>query len=340
MKVLVTGASGFLGSHLVSRLARQGDEVRALARRSSKTDHLRQPGVEIVYGDLKDRESLRRAVEGVDMVYHAGAALSGSWQEFEESTIKGTERMLELALAAKVKRFVHISSLAIYQVYELKKNTLVEETYAYEKAPEKVGNYTHSKVEAEQLAFRFYEKGLPVVAVRPGIIYGPRGKVLFPHLGYLLKNKLFVLIGQGDNLLPLTYIDNTVDAILLAAEKREAVGHAYNIVDAEEITQKVYLEKYMAATHSRFVVVSLPFSLLLSSITLVEQLRKSGVLNGAASPSRYGLTSKYKSLRFDTSKAKKELSWEQKISLAEGLKCTFEWYNTVRREGGSSSIIK
>jgi nucleoside-diphosphate-sugar epimerase len=331
MKVLVTGATGFLGGHLASRLVRQGDEVRALARRTSKIGHFRQQGVEVVYGDLKDRETLQHAVDGMEIVYHAGAAMSGSWKDFEESTIKGTERMLELSLEAGVKRFVHVSSLAVYQVYELQKNTLVNENNPYEKTPEKVGHYAHSKVEAEKLAFRFHEKGLPVVIVRPGIIYGPRGKVLFPHIGYPVKNKLFVIIGNGDNLLPLTYIDNTVEAILSAGAKEGVLGQAYNIVDDEAITQREYLEKYMAATHSRFLTLSMPFSLLLLSILLVEQMRNLGILTKASSPSMYGLVAKYKSLRFDTCKAKKELNWHPEISLEEGLKNTFDWYNNNHR---------
>jgi nucleoside-diphosphate-sugar epimerase len=329
MKVLVTGATGFLGSHLVSRLVQQDDEVRALARKTSKIDHLPQQGVEIVYGDLKDRTSLQRAVEGVDIVYHAGAAMSGSWEEYEESTVKGTERMLELSLDAGVKRFVHISTIAVYRVYGLEKNSIIDENCPSEETPEKVGPYARAKVEAEKRVWRFYEKGLPVVVIRPGIIYGPRGKILFPHLGFPLKAGLFVIIGKGNHLLPLTYVDNTVDAILLVATREESVGQAYHIVDDGEITQREYLKKYMAATHSKFITLSVPFSLLLFSAILAEQLKKLKALNKSSSLSRYSLVSKWTSLRFDASKAKKELGWRPKVSLEEGLKRTFEWYNNT-----------
>src|SRR5262245_7309629 len=99
MKALVTGATGFLGGRLVARLVSQGDEIRVLARKTSKINHLLQHGVDIVYGDLKDRKTLHHAIEGMDIIYHAGAAMSGSWEEYQESTVKGTERMLELSLA-------------------------------------------------------------------------------------------------------------------------------------------------------------------------------------------------------------------------------------------------
>jgi nucleoside-diphosphate-sugar epimerase len=325
MKVLVTGATGFLGSHLVAQLVRRGDAVRVLTRKTSKTGYLPQ-GVEIVYGDLKDEESLRPAIEGTDIVYHAAAAMRGSWQEYEESTINGTARMLELSWQAGVKRFVHISSIIVYQVYELEKNAIVDESCPYVRDPERYGPYTRSKVEAEKLAFRFHKKGLPVVVVRPGLIYGPYGKVLFPHVGYALGGRLFFIIGRGDNLLPLTYVENTVDAILLAAIREEAIGQTYNIVDGVEITQREYLGKYIAATQANFHTLSVPFSLLLFLTALVEQLGDLGMMNIASLPSKYGLRSKWKSLKFDSSKAQRELYWHPRIGLEEGLKRTFEWY--------------
>jgi nucleoside-diphosphate-sugar epimerase len=317
MKVLVTGATGYLGSHLISRLVRQGDEVRALVRNTSKTNQLLQYGVDIVYGDLKDSETLQRAIEGMDIVYHAGAATSGSWQEYEESTIKGTERLLELSMQAGVKRFVHISSVVVYQVYGLAENTLVDENYPLEKAPENVGPYTYSKVEAEKLVLRFHQKGLPAVIVRPGLIYGCRD-IILPSIGYFLRDWLFVMIGKGDNWLPLTYIENTVDAILLAGSKKEALGQAYNIVDDDAITQRDYLRRFKSITCRKFLTVPVPFSLLLFLITLVEQARRLGLLNKATRPSKYGLVSKWNTLRFDASKAKKDLNWQPKVSFEEG----------------------
>jgi nucleoside-diphosphate-sugar epimerase len=325
MKVLVTGGTGFLGRHLATRLVRQGDDVRVLARKTSSIDHLPQ-GVEIVYGDLKDKASLEMAVKGADVVYHAAAAMRGSWQEYEQSTINGTARMLELSLQTGVKRFVHISSIIVYEVYELGKNAIVDESCPYVRAPEQYGPYTRSKVAAEKLAFDFLKKGLPVVVVRPGLVYGPYSKVLFPHVGYSLGGRLFFIIGRGDNLLPLTYIDNIVDAILLAGAKEGAVGHVYHIVDEVEITQREYLKKYIAATNQKFIVTAVPLSLLFRLAALIEQLRRFGLLNSASLPSKYGLASKWKSLTFDTSKARKQLNWHPRISLEEGLKRTFDWY--------------
>lgn len=329
MKVLVTGATGFLGGHLVNKLLKAGDRVRILARHSANVEPLQTRGVEVVYGDLSDKASLKTAVEGIDIVYHLGAAMGGSWADYEEVTVKGTQRMLDVSLAAGVQRFVHISSLAVYQVYGLKRNAIIDETRPCDPTPEKVGSYSRSKVEAEKIVLQYYGKGLPVTIIRPGLIYGPRGRVMFPHIGQFLKNKIFLLIGQGTNLLPFTYVENTVEAIRLAGINDAAVGQIYQVVDDSEITQREYLNKFMAATQSKFPTLPIPFFFFISAAFLVDRLKSFGLLKSSTF-SQYGVISKYKSLRFDSSKAKKELDWDPRIGLDEGLSKTFSWYNNAQ----------
>ncbi|MBE9069915.1 NAD-dependent epimerase/dehydratase family protein [Leptolyngbya cf. ectocarpi LEGE 11479] len=329
MKVLVTGATGFLGGHLVAKLMQAGDQVRILARPTAKVESLQQQDVEIVYGDLSDQTSLKTAVDGVDVVYHLGAAMGGSWANYEDITVRGTQRMLEVSLAAGVQRFVHISSLAVYQVYGLKRNAIIDETRPCDPTPEKVGSYCRSKVEAEKIVLQYYGKGLPVTIIRPGLIYGPRGRVMFPHIGQFLKNKIFLLIGQGTNLLPFTYVENTVEAIRLAGVSETAVGQIYQVVDDSEITQREYLNKFMAATRSQFPTLPIPFFLFIVAAFLVDRLKTVGLLKSSTF-SQYGVISKYKSLRFDSSKAKKELNWAPHIGIEEGLSKTFAWYNKAQ----------
>jgi 2-alkyl-3-oxoalkanoate reductase len=325
-KVLVTGGTGFLGSHLVNRLVREGHRVRVLARRMNRLEHLPR-NVEIAYGDLRDRVSLSRAMEGIEFVYHAGAAMGGGFEEFEESTIRGTKWMLELSLAAGVKRFIHISSLTVYEMSGWKRNSVIDESCPYPKDPRKVGPYAFSKVEAERLVSDYQSRGLPTVIVRPGIIYGPRGKVMFPHIGYNLPGNFFMLVGRGSNLLPLTYIDNTVDAILIAAENDRAVGQAFTIVDDEiEITQKQYLKRYLEATGDRWRVLPVPIGFILLPVSVLELAGKIGLVKGKHLPSRYSMAVKYCSLRYSSSKARKELNWQPKVGLEEGLRRTFGWY--------------
>jgi nucleoside-diphosphate-sugar epimerase len=118
---------------------------------------------------------------------------------------------------------------------------------------------------------------------------------------------------------------------VLAAQSEMAVGRAYTLVDGDEITQKEYLRRFLVAVKSDLFVVSIPFSLLLGAVKVVEQLRKTGVLRSKSGPTVYGLASKYKSLRFDTSKARNELKWSPSVTLEQGLLRTFTWYNQASR---------
>jgi 2-alkyl-3-oxoalkanoate reductase len=321
MNVLVTGATGFLGSRLVAALARQGHTVRAFARQPKAIEHLRLTNVETVRGDLKDRTSLQRAVAGVDIVYHAAAAMRGSWQEFSESTIRGTEWMLELSLNESVKRFVQISSITVYDFHVCARNALIDESCPWEPAPKRVGPYVHGKIEAERHAFAYLKRGLPVVIVRPGIIYGPGGPMMHPHVGYFLTRKWFVLVGRKDGLLPIVYIDNVVDGIILAATCETAVGQAYNLIDEAIITRKEYLDRYRAAMHSPGHIIPLPLPLLLAAAMAAEPLKLMGVLNHFATS--YGLAGQYKSMQIDAAKARRELGWRSRIGLEEALRRTF-----------------
>ncbi len=321
MKILVTGATGFLGSRLVSALAGQGHTVRALSRGSGLENQLQKTNVEIVRGDLKDLESLREAIDGIDMVCHAAAAMSGPWQEHLETTVQGTEWMLKIAQEAGVKRFVHISSITVYRTWDHGREALIDETSPWDPYPERLGPYAHSKIEAEKRALRYLRQGLPVVVIRPGIIYGPGGRVMHPNVGYFVTKKLFLLVGSGDNLLPLTYVDNTVDGILLALSSDKAVGQIYNLIDGAAITQREFLEHYRASVNGRFITLSLPLSLLLAGAALARYLKWFGI--ASITTTAYGFKAQYANVSFDAAKARRELGWQPRIALEEGLRRTF-----------------
>ena len=321
MKVLVTGATGFLGGYLVSALAARGDFVRALSRRIGMDSRLQRDHVEIIRGDMKDQDSLRKAIDGVDVVCHAAAAMRGSWREYTETTIQGTEWMLKLSHEAGVKRFVHISSINVYQRGGLQKGAILDETSPLDPHPERLGPYAHAKIEAEKHAYRYLSQGLPVVVIRPGIIHGPGGRVVHPDVGYFATKKLFLLVGGGEKPLPLTYVDNTVDGILLALSTDKAVGQAYNLVDHVVITQKEFLDRYRAAAAVRFVTVPLPLPLLLAGAAMADRLNRFGIASIVTTS--YEFKAQYANIRFDASKARHELGWQTRIALEEGLERTF-----------------
>jgi len=328
--VFVTGATGFVGSHLVERLTDQGAEVRALVRPRSKLDHLKTLNVDCVEGDLRDATTLTRAMEGCDIVYHCAATTNGSWSDYLAGTVQGTRDVLEAAVAARIKRLVYISSLSVYPVNQFAQHASITEDAPLEPHPEQRGYYTQSKVEAEKLVIATHERAvLPIVILRPGTIYGPRGKVFFPRIGYGFRNKVFVILGRGDNILPLTYIENVVDAICLAGSREVAAGHIYNIVDDDPITQYEYLIEFLRSTGLTAFTVRVPLTAVSLLVSLLEA--QASLARHAPLLSRYRLTSATKDVRYNTSHANAHLGWKPNVSLQEGLKRTFEWYNALAK---------
>ena len=220
-----------------------GHTVRGLVRRTSRTQLLERLGVEIFRGDLKDCDSLRRAVEGVELVVHAATTMSGIPQEYVESTVKGSLALLAAAEKAGVRRFVHISSISVYKLGKLAKGKKITEDSPYEDDPSFLTNYSRSKIDAERAALHFGCDGtMQVIVLRPGILYGPRGKWQMPRIGYALGKNWYVVIGNGRNLLPVCYVSNCARAALLAAESTEARGGVFNILDDQLFTQREYLD--------------------------------------------------------------------------------------------------
>jgi 2-alkyl-3-oxoalkanoate reductase len=325
MRALVTGGSGFLGGHLVGRLVREGHEVTVLARESSNTAHLPEQ-VRIVRGDLDDARTFDGLLDGIDVVFHAGAAIGGSWPQMERTTVEGTGRMLQAALEAGVSRFVHVSSVVVYQVGNLANNTPLDETAILELRPKMVGPYTWSKVEAEKLVRTYQRRGLPTVIVRPGLIFGPRSPLFWPNIG-VMKGGVCLLAGDREDRLPLVHVDDVTAALVLAATSPAAVGRAYHVADSEGLSKRAYLEKLGEARGKPIRIVPLPASLLNLAAVLAARLQGFGLLRGKALPTPYGLRSKYRGLRFDCSRAMTELGWRPRQSLEQRLEAHFNRSN-------------
>jgi nucleoside-diphosphate-sugar epimerase len=320
MKVLVTGGTGFLGRHLVERLAREGHEVSVLARRATRLPRLRGLEVRTVAGDLRQWSSLSGAVAGQEAVIHCAGhvAASGRWIDYLEANVLGTERLIQKALEAGVDRFVHVSSIGVYGLAS--PGTVVTEDSGYDPDPASRGFYTRSKIEADQLASWYAARErAPITIVRPGTIYGPGGKAGLVRAGTRV-GPLHVVFGDGSNQLPLTYVDNVVDALLLAATRVGPPGRAYTIVDEEQVTQRAYLERLgpiLLGREPRTVYLPLPVVQVLAG--LADRAR--ATLRGRRSPQGlyHRISRSLQSVRYDTTRARTELGWKPRITFEEAL---------------------
>ncbi len=236
----ITGATGFVGSHVAQRARSLGHTVRCLARANADTAFLKSLGCEIVAGDLTDAAILQEALKGIDVVVHSAAKV-GDWghvDEFRKVNVEGLRNLLDAAKGQKLQRFVHLSSLG---VYEARHHHGTDER---EPLPElHIDGYTQSKVEAEKLALDYHRlHGVPATILRPGFIYGPRDRSVLPRIAERLGKGSIIYIARGQYALNTTYVGNLVDAIFLGAENPKAIGEVFNITDGEFVSKRRYFE--------------------------------------------------------------------------------------------------
>lgn len=336
--ILITGASGFLGGHLTRTLVSHGLSPRVLVRSPNQGEELLGSQVEICRGDLRDAEAVRRAVAGVEVIYHCAAMVksSGSRADFFDCNVGGTERLLTAALAAGVRKVVHVSSVAVYGP---SKKTIVREDDEYDPFPQQRGFYTWSKIEADRLAVQFSkERDLSVAVVRPGIIYGPGAKPFFARLHLSLKDQVHFIIGSPHALLPLVFVDSVVEALLRAGQLLNGRTQVYNIVDGA-IIQRDYLQRQAEVMGTRPRVVYLPPAWVRQGALLLEMLYTL-LRKGTPALSRYRILRACQSLAYDTTKARKELGWRPPVSLPEGLERTWQWWRDHKEFFGQNSLPK
>jgi 2-alkyl-3-oxoalkanoate reductase len=315
MKALVTGATGFLGAATVARLRADGVIVRALVRSGGAASDADERHV----GDLRDADALARAVDGVDWVIHAGARVSttGPWEEFETVNVRATETLIARAAAAGVGRVVHVSSLSVYGVPA--DGATITEDSAYDDGGGERGFYARSKLAADQVAAAAMRAGEPVTIVRPGLLYGP-GRM--PPLARRIAavGPLRVLLASPDYLLPLAYVDNVADAIVLAARTPVARGRAYTIVDVHA-RQADYARLYRQAAGARWHTVYAPLGLLRAAVSGAE--RAAGLLGRRSPITRHQVERTLRSATFTTRRAHDELGWQPRVPIDEALRRTF-----------------
>ncbi len=324
MKILVTGASGFLGGALTQALLRDGEDVRVLARASSRLTHLEGLPVEIVTGTLADKESLRPAVAGVHTLYHC-AGLSadwGAWDAFYQANVAGTRALLDVAEAAGVQRFLHVSTSDVYGYPP----EACDETHPITD----VGlPYNRSKGLGEQAVWDWHARtGLPVTVVRPASIYGPRSKDFVAEIAALLYRRQMVLLDGGRVHAGLLYIDNAVAAMRAAATSPRTVGQAYNLRDPIDITWRDYIAALAAGLQRPFPWIRLPGGVALALARGMETLHRRLRLPGRPLLTRHAVYIMIRSQGYAIDKAQRDFGLTAPVSFEEGMARTLAWLDT------------
>ena len=324
---LVTGASGLLGSHVVEQLRKRGKPVRVLVRRGSDRTWLQSQGVEFVEGDVTEPHTLEAACRGVDVVYHSAARVGdwGPWEEFVRITIEGTRNMLEAAIAAKVRRFVHVSSISCYGYHT--KEGVVDETFGLGYKMYRWAYYTKSKVAAENLVWDAYRaKRIETTVIRPAWIYGPRDRTTIARLYNMIRTGQAKILGDGTNRLNVVYAGNIAEAAIEAAHRADCNGEAFNCSNDGEITQQQYFDLLARSIGADPVKKKVPYWLAYRAGHLCEII---GHMFNAKKPpfiTRYAVWLMGRRSFFSAEKARRVLNWKPTVTYDVGVPMTIRWY--------------
>lgn len=320
MKALVTGATGFIGSHLTEELVRRGYEVTCLVRRTSFLGELEGLGVHFVIGDCRDKPSLEKAVEGMDFVFHLAAVINAQdWEAYYQVNFLGTRNLLEACAKRNpnLKKFLFVSSISAAGPSE--KGKAIKES----DPTRPISNYGRSKLLAEQSVLENSDR-IPAVILRPSNVLGPRQKELFISIK-LVKRKIMPLVGTGEPQTSLCYVGDVVDALILTAESEKAKGKVYFLADPNPYAWTEITDAIADTLGIHFFILKVPFCLQMFAASVSEIsarltrtrpfLTKEGVL----------VAKRYYWI-YDSSKIERELGFVPKIHLKEAIMKTIDWY--------------
>lgn len=332
LRWLITGATGFIGSHVAEALARRHEAVVALVRRATDASWLEKLGVEIVRGDLFDREALELACRQVAIVVHCAARV-GDWgpvEEYRRVNVEGLRNLLEAARQVPLRRFIHLSSLGVYEArdhYGTDENEPLPEHH--------IDGYTQTKVEAERLLRQYQEQyGVPVVILRPGFVYGARDRTVLPRLIHALEQGQIRYLGSGEEAMNTVYVGNVVQAVFLAAEKDQAVGQTYNLTDGQRVSKRQFFEELARAANLPPPSGKVPRWLAqLIAVGMEAWARWRG---DREPPKLTRARVKFLGLNLDFSieKARRQLGYQPEPALQKGLREAVAWF---RQEQAASS---
>jgi len=318
-RVLVTGAAGFVGSALIRRLRERGENPRVFLRTPVAPGSAAE-GLNAVYGSLGEPDAVDRAVAGVEVVYHVGAAMKGWREDFEAGTIWGTKNVVEACLTHGVRRLVYVSSLGVLDHAGHVDGVPVDEASSVEPHPDLRGLYTQTKLAAEGIVrAAAAEHGLDAVILRPGQIFGPGTETVTPN-GVIKIAGQWIVAGAGKRLLPVVYVDDVIDGLLAAETAASARGKTIHLIDPTPLTQNEYL-KWCRPALGKTPILRAPVALLMLVGWMCDVL--SGLMKRPLPLSRYKIRSLKPLSPVDVSLAKQVLGWTPETGSKRGLELTF-----------------
>jgi nucleoside-diphosphate-sugar epimerase len=331
--ILVTGANGFIGSRVVETLLRYGfSNLRCFVRPSSKVERMEKvlaeypdANVDIVQGNLLSRDDCSKAVGGVSVIYHLAAGIDKSFAGAYMNSVVTTRNLLDAAVAAKaLKRFMNVSSFSVYTNAHIRRGGLLDESCAMEdRLVQRHEPYAYGKAKQDELVIEYGRKHeIPYVIVRPGAVYGPGKDAITARVG-IGTFGIFLHLG-GSNTIPLAYVDNCAEAMVLAGIVTGVDGEVFNIVDDDLPTSRQFLRSYKKHVR-KFRSIYIPYPLFYFLNYAWE--RYSAWSEGQLPPvfNRRRCSAYWKGNRYSTQKMKDRLGWKQLVPYNEAAKRYFDY---------------
>jgi len=330
MKVLITGATGLLGGHLIRELRERGEDIRALVLPVENTDRLVEQGVEVVRGDVTDANTLGSTVKDIELIFHL-AGMMGVWRplaEYRLVNVTGSANLYQAAQQAGVRRFVHTSS---HTVYGLGHGRFLTEKDALRPDPDP---YSLTKAEGDRLIRRLMlSSKVETVILRPGTFFGPGDRLHFGRMAQKVKDGKGLILGRGDNALPFCYVTDVVQGFLLAAYHQDAPGNVYNISNDHPLTQSEMFNAIADAVGGVRPRLHLPYLPIYYGSIVAEKV-VARVTRTKPVVTQLGAMMFGSDNRHSVEKARRELGYEPKVDLHTGIQLAAEWFNA----GGMNEV--
>jgi len=325
MKILVTGATGFVGHALSLKLKELGHEVLGTGRDLEQGQMLQEQGIHFVPADLRQTDAIAELCQGQEMVFHC-AALSSPWGKyinFYQANVMGTLHVIQGCMAHDVKRLIYVSTPSIY--FTEQDSMDVKEDAPL--PPEPISLYAKTKLMAEGLIDQAHENGLNVISIRPRAIFGPGDTTILPRLIRRMERGQLRIIGEADNLVDLTYIDNVVDALILCMESGDhTLGKKYNISSGQPVRLWDMIRFLCEELGYPFPTKQLPYNKAMRLAGILEWVYGTFLFGLEPPITRFTATAMAKSQTLNIDAARQDLGYDPKVSVEEGLRRFIEWW--------------
>ena len=320
MKVLVTGATGFLGGALTKALVDQGHDVRVMARMTSKVDALQDLPVEIRYGCLESSSCLDGLLDGVEIIYNCAAATAdwGRWQAFYDANVLGVKNLMEASVRDRaLTRIVHLSSTCVYGY----PTRVCDESQPIKD----IGlPFNRSKVEGERILWDYIRQGLPITILRPSNLFGPRSASVIDWANQLIHDELMWIDG-GKSAAGLMYVGNAVDAIIKASQSPATLGQAYNLRDESRENWREFGVALASGLGTGVPTLNLPNQVVTVLMYVFEIFYRMLRTEKRPVVTRQQVFQFSRDQAYPIEKAQRDFGFHSRVSFSEGMQETVRW---------------